>query len=97
MESGLLWYDGDPKQPLEAKIERAAERYRQKYGHWPNTCYVHPQAVAGQNGGEAGLACRPRDSVALIRVLSAPNILLHHFWLGESNDKAATPQGKANS
>jgi hypothetical protein len=85
MDVGLLWYDGDPKRPLEDKIGRAARRYRDKYGRWPNTCYVHPQAVNGQAGQEL----RPLNARATIRLLAAPNILLHHFWLGESNDQAA--------
>lgn len=86
MEVGLLWYDGDPKRPLEDKVGQAAERYRQKYGRWPNTCYVHPGVVNGQDGGGLCVACRPRSAKATIRVLPAPNILLHHFWLGEAKD-----------
>jgi len=35
METGLLWYDGDPKRALSEKIERAAEHYRKKRGVWP--------------------------------------------------------------
>jgi len=84
MDVGLLWYDGDPKRPLEDKIGQAARRYRDKYGRWPNTCYVHPQAVNGQAGKEL----RPLNTRTTIRLLAAPNILLHHFWLGESNDHA---------
>lgn len=88
MEIGLLWYDGDPKRPLEDKIGQAAERYREKYGRWPNTCYVHPKAVDERSGDELNLAFRSRSPKAMIRVLSAPNILLHHYWVGESNDRA---------
>lgn len=88
MDIGLLWYDGDPKRSLEDKIGQAARHYREKYGRWPNTCYVHPKAVDGQAGEELRLACQPRSPRAMIRVLSAPNILLHHFWLGENNDQA---------
>jgi len=89
MEIGLLWYDGDPKRPLEDKIGQAARRYREKYGRWPNTCYVHPQAVDNGAGSDMRLADQARDPQSTIRVLSAPNILLHHFWLGESNDQMA--------
>ena len=76
MEIGLLWYDGDPRRALEDKIGRAARRYREKFGRWPNTCYVHRQAV------EAACQVRLADRAA-IRVLPAANILRHHFWLGE--------------
>jgi len=89
MEIGLLWYDGDPKRPLEEKIGQAAERYHAKVGRWPNTCYVHPQAVGERGGEESSLAYRLQNPRAMVRVLSAPNILLHHFWLGESNDRSA--------
>jgi len=34
MQTGLLWYDGDPNRGLAAKIEDAARRYREKFeGH----------------------------------------------------------------
>jgi len=89
MEVGLLWYDSDPKRALEDKIGPAVERYREKYGRWPNTCYVHPQIVGDQAGQESGLACRLHRPEAVIRVVSAPNVLLHHFWLGESVGQVA--------
>ena len=87
METGLLWYDGDPKRPLEDKVGRAVERYRQKYGRWPNTCYVHPQIVGDQTANGLRLACQAQGPKTTIRVLSAPNILVHHFWVGETNDR----------
>ena len=88
MEIGLLWYDGDPKRPLEDKVGQAAERYRQKYGRWPNTCYVHPQVVGDQGADGLRLACQARSAKATIRVLPAPNILVHHYWVGETNGDA---------
>jgi hypothetical protein len=87
METGLLWYDGDPKRPLEDKVGQAAERYRQKYGRWPNTCYVHPQVVGDQASEGLRLACQAQSAKAAIRVLPAANILVHHFWVGEANDR----------
>jgi hypothetical protein len=93
MQIGLLWYDGDPKRPLEHKIEGAADRYREKYGRWPNTCYVHPQAVAERTGKELWVPYSDRSQSARIRVLSAPNILLHHFWVGERKPEPGTPEG----
>ena len=46
MQIGLMWYDDDPRKTIEMKIEQAATRYREKYGHAPNACYVHPTAGA---------------------------------------------------
>jgi|PlaIllAssembly_1097288.scaffolds.fasta_scaffold2476880_2 hypothetical protein len=100
MQTGLLWYDDDPQRPLEAKISLAAERYRDKYGRLPDTCYVHPQAVAGHPAGAFQVTCHPaapapqpsghRTPAAgapdngTVRIISAPNILVNHFWLGEN-------------
>jgi hypothetical protein len=100
MQTGLLWYDDDPQRPLETKISLAAERYRDKYGRLPDTCYVHPQAVASHPGGTCQVTCHPaalayqpsshKTPVAAapgngtVRVVSAPYILVNHFWLGES-------------
>jgi hypothetical protein len=82
MQTGLLWYDDDPQRTLEAKISRAAQRYREKYGRLPDTCYVHPQVMAGGTGNDraVGLSDAGNGSV---RVVSAPYVLLNHFWLGE--------------
>jgi len=95
MNVGLLWYDGDPGRTLEDKIGRAARRYREKYGRWPNTCYVHPQAVLAPDKEAQPLAYRLQNSRTTIRVVSAPNILLHHLWLGESRGDASPERIKA--
>jgi hypothetical protein len=100
MQTGLLWYDDDPQRPLEAKISLAAERYRDKYGRLPDTCYVHPQAVASHPAGNLQVTCHLAPSASqpsghrtptaaaasngTVRVVSAPYILVNHFWLGES-------------
>lgn len=88
MEIGLLWYDDNPRRELEDKVGEAAQRYRAKYGRWPNTCYVHPQMVAERLEQELRVAC-PKRSRTVIRVMSAPNILPHHYWLGETTKKPA--------
>lgn len=90
MEVGLLWYDGDPRRPLEDKVGRAAHRYRDKFGCWPNTCYVHPEAMPGQAGDELPVLCPAQEPRAVIRVTPAPNVLLHHFWLGEHVDPGSS-------
>ena len=43
---GLLWFDDDPKRPLPSKIQAAAQRYLEKFGQRPDTCYVHPNALS---------------------------------------------------
>ena len=85
MNVGLLWYDSDSSRTLEDKIGRAAQRYREKYGRWPNTCFVHPKAMVEQAESEKRIACRLESGQATVLIKSAPNILVHHLWLGESN------------
>ncbi len=73
MKQGLLWFDNDSKRSLEDKIAQAAARYVQKFGHEPNICYVNPRMI-----GEGESAAMLKQ----IRVVSAHNVLLHHFWIG---------------
>jgi hypothetical protein len=95
MDTGLLWFDDDPRRGLEDKVGRAAKRYRDKYGRWPNTCFVHPQMVTDHLGQSLGLA-GARSARQKIRVIAAPNILLHHYWLGESREEPVA-NGKASN
>jgi hypothetical protein len=78
MQSGLLWYDGSRDRKLAAKVEDAARRYREKFGVTPDTCYVNQAALDGQllTVPLAGLHGKA------LRVLPAPNVLPHHFWIG---------------
>jgi hypothetical protein len=43
MNAGMLWFDNDPKTALTAKIERAVDYYKHKYGRDPNLCLIHPK------------------------------------------------------
>jgi hypothetical protein len=71
MQEGLLWFDADPKRDLADKVARAADRYRFKFGHWPNLCYVHTSML-------------DHGSIELdgVRLVPAENVLKHHFWIG---------------
>lgn len=71
METGLLWYDGDPKRGLRDKIERAVEHYREKLGISPNTCFVNADMMAEKSIDLAG-----------IRIVTACDVLPDHFWIG---------------
>lgn len=76
MRVGMLWFDDTPDRPLNAKIEQAAQYYKEKYGKSPNVCYVHPSYL-------------PRgDSLDQpIRTLVAHDILPHHLWIGLKTEK----------
>lgn len=39
---GLLWFDDDPRRPLQEKIANAIERYSERTGWLPTVCETHP-------------------------------------------------------
>ncbi len=86
MKIGMLWFDDDPKRPLEEKIERAAKRYQEKYGEPPNLCYANPRTV-GDAQPTINLKANSGKSVAAahipqVMLKQARSILPNHFWLG---------------
>jgi hypothetical protein len=85
MQIGLLWFDNDPHRALAVKIEDAAQCYGEKFGRPADTCYVNSGAL---NGGLAAVA-PPHLTNRTLRVVPAPNILPHHFWVGEEGDHEA--------
>jgi hypothetical protein len=79
MQNGLLWFDNDPHRGLTSKIEDAAQRYREKFGRSPDTCYVNSKTFNGEPE-----AITPSNLARqALRVVPATNILPHHFWVGE--------------
>ena len=72
LEVGLLWCDAS-ETDFEAKIQAAADRYRNKFGASPDTCHVNgatmPEGVT-------------EFSLDGIKVIASPNILPNHFWIG---------------
>jgi hypothetical protein len=79
---GLLWFDDDATRSLADKVLRAAQRYRQKYGAAPDTCYIHPTML---NGNGQGATAQVDGSAELaeagVRVLPRRTVLPNHFWL----------------
>jgi hypothetical protein len=76
MNVGMLWFDNDPRTALTAKVARAADYYRQKYGLVPDLCLVHPSMLGEPRPdlveGHAGkVAVRPNRA-----------ILPGHLWIG---------------
>jgi hypothetical protein len=79
MQEGLLWFDADPKRDLAEKVARAADRYRLKFGHRPNLCYVNPSTLGRDSAEHA--AANPVELNG-VRLVPADNVLKHHFWIG---------------
>jgi ribosomal protein L40E len=74
MQTGMLWFDADPKRALADKVARAADRYHVKYGQRPTLCYVNEDQL---NSGASLQA-----EVNGVRLAGAPNVLRHHLWIG---------------
>ena len=82
MDIGMLWYDGDTKRTLDAKVASAVEYYRTKYGATPTVCFVHPSMLTSAQAASAGVQLRP-----------ARVVMVNHFWLGVGeNTSSAEPQ-----
>jgi len=73
MHTGMLWFDNDPHTALAAKIEKAVDYYRQKYGRVPDLCLVNPSMLEkNQKRIEFGkMTIRPYRPV-----------LPGHLWIG---------------
>ena len=84
METGLLWYDGDPKLGLSEKIERAVEYFQKKRGICPNTCFVNPGTV-GENSID----------LTGIKIVVAHDVLLDHFWIGVASGARKQKQARS--
>jgi hypothetical protein len=93
MNTGMLWFDNDPKTALTAKIERAVDYYRHKYGRDPNLCLIHPSVLpadgkmedpASDGGaGEKPATGKPAlSSVEGVTVRPYRPVLPGHLWIG---------------
>jgi hypothetical protein len=79
MNVGMLWFDNDPRTALTAKVARAADYYRQKYGQVPDLCLVHPSMLSKS---PPDLVDGPVGKVAV-----RPNRLIQpgHLWIGKED------------
>ena len=83
MNTGMMWFDNDPKTTLDVKIQQAADYYRQKYGRTPDLCLVNP-GVLDKSHPET-------DSRQTGKILIRPfrSVLPGHLWIGV-DDKRPT-------
>jgi hypothetical protein len=79
MNVGMLWFDNDPRTALKAKVERAADYYRQKYGLVPDLCLVHPSMLPGPRSE----SIEARSGSVAVRPNRA--ILPGHLWIGRDD------------
>ena len=86
MEIGMLWFDNDKKSDTEAKIERAATYYRNKYGKTPNLCFVHPCMIPNDRNQMADKIEQKVETSSLksqgVEIRTSKTMLPNHFWIG---------------
>ena len=80
MNVGMLWFDNDPRTALTAKVSRAADYYRQKYGLVPDLCLVNPSML-----GERADLVEGQSGKVVVRSNRA--ILPGHLWIGTEEKK----------
>ena len=76
MNVGMLWFDNDPRTALTAKVARAADYYRQKYGLVPDLCLVHPSMLAETRPDQV------EDAAGKVVVRPNRAIMPGHLWIG---------------
>ena len=84
MNTGMLWYDNDPKKTLDAKVLQAADYYRHKYGRTPDLCLVNP--------GSFNKTAQPGEPLLAGRIQIKPlrSIMPGHLWIGVDELPAAS-------
>lgn len=83
MNTGMMWFDNDPKTSLDVKIQKAADYYRQKYGRTPDICLVNP-GMLDNTKPEANSRQTGKITIRPLR-----SVLPGHLWIG-INEKLPT-------
>jgi hypothetical protein len=73
MLTGMLWFDNDPRATLSARIEKAMDYYRKKYGRMPELCLVHPSMMEKN---------QKQLDIGKLTVRPYKPVLPNHFWIG---------------
>ncbi len=87
MNVGMLWFDNDPRTALTAKVARAADYYRQKYGLVPDLCLVNPSMLRLPDPNFVdGTAIREVEGQAG-KVAVRPTCFIQpgHLWIGKED------------
>lgn len=82
MDTGMMWFDNDPKKPLDLKVLQAADYFRHKYGRTPDLCLVNPGTLAKNSPSDQPL----QAGRVAIRGLRA--VLPGHLWIGVDDGPA---------
>lgn len=76
MKVGMLWKRDDPKQTLQATIEAAARRFKEKYGTASDECFVNKLTLPAE--------CVIKTSLGPVSMKQSNLIAPEIFWIGDS-------------
>ena len=76
MDTGMMWFDNDPKKSLDVKIQQAADYYHRKYGRTPDLCLVNPGNLA-TNEPQISPMVSGKVTIRPLR-----SVLPGHLWIG---------------
>lgn len=82
MQTGLMWFDNDPRTALAVKIEKASDYYKRKYGRLPDLCLVNPSML-----GDSPVETVEQRGVR-ITIRPYRPVLPGHLWIGVEDEKA---------
>lgn len=77
MNTGMLWFDNDPRTSLDKKIEQAVLYYRRKYERMPELCLIN--TAARSENPQVDCVVVDGQTIAVRSWIGAAR---HHFWLG---------------
>ena len=82
MHTGLMWFDNDPRTALDAKIQKASDYYKQKFGRLPDLCLVNPSML-----GESQLETIEQRGLQ-ITIRPYRPVLPGHLWIGVEEENS---------
>ncbi|HEY5901695.1 MAG TPA: hypothetical protein VIU39_04005 [Anaerolineales bacterium] len=82
MQTGLMWFDNDPRTALAVKIEKASDYYKRKFGRLPDLCLVNPSML-----GDSPVEMIEQRGVR-ITIRPYRPVLPGHLWIGVEDEKA---------
>jgi hypothetical protein len=87
MDIGMLWFDNDQKTDFQAKVNRAAHYYRNKYGKKPDLCFVHPCMFPSS---PKQVDDDPVLKTKGVEVRVSNTMLPNHFWIGINRQESTS-------
>lgn len=86
--AGLLWYDDDVRRPLALKLAEAADRYRERVGFEPTTCFLNPaQIPAPPPATGRGSRKKVVGPPITLRLVSDEHLRPNYFFVGIGEDE----------